>query len=119
MAPKTEAPAPAKGPNVLLRKSLETQLAKCNKKALFHTNQANAYTAAAEAAARAAAWAAAAEAAARAAAWAAVAAAEAAARAAAEAAAWAAAWAAVAAAEAAWAKFDLLTIIKSVVEEGK
>jgi hypothetical protein len=48
MAPKTEATAPAKGPNLLLRKSLETQLAKCNKKALFHTNQANAYTAAAE-----------------------------------------------------------------------
>jgi hypothetical protein len=48
MAPKTESPASAKGPNVLLRKSLETQLAKCNKKALFHNNQANAYTAAAE-----------------------------------------------------------------------
>ena len=48
MAPKTKSPASAKGPNVLLRKSLETQLAKCNKKAVFHTNQANAYTAAAE-----------------------------------------------------------------------
>ncbi len=48
MAPKTESPAPAKGPNVLLRKSLETQLAKCSKKAAFHTNKSNEYTAAAE-----------------------------------------------------------------------
>ena len=48
MGPKQVTPAPAKGPNVLLRKSLETQLAKCNRKALFHTNQANVYTTAAE-----------------------------------------------------------------------
>ena len=49
MAKTEPAPlAPVKGPNVLLRRSLETQLAKCNKKAAYHTNQANAYTAAAE-----------------------------------------------------------------------
>ena len=42
------APATAKGPNVLFRKSLETQLAKLHKKAAFHATKANEYTTAAE-----------------------------------------------------------------------
>jgi len=48
MGPKQPTPAPAKGPNVLFRKSLETQLTKLNRKAAFHTNKANKYTTAAE-----------------------------------------------------------------------
>jgi hypothetical protein len=44
----TEPTAPTKGPNVLFRKSLETQLTKLNEKAAFHTNKANEYTTAAE-----------------------------------------------------------------------
>jgi hypothetical protein len=48
MGPKQVTPAPAKGPNVLFRKSLETQLTKLNRKAAFHTNKANEYTTAAE-----------------------------------------------------------------------
>ena len=39
---------PTKGPNILFRKSLETQITKLNLKAAFHTNKANEYTAATE-----------------------------------------------------------------------
>ena len=38
----------AKGPNILFRKSLETQATKLEKKAAFHTNKANEFTIAAE-----------------------------------------------------------------------
>jgi len=45
--PKHETAA-AKGPNILFRKSLETQVTKLEKKAAFHTNKANEFTVAAE-----------------------------------------------------------------------
>ena len=43
-----KAAAPAKGPNVLFRKSLETQLGKLRRKASFHTVKASEYQSAAE-----------------------------------------------------------------------
>ena len=43
-----KAAAPAKGPNVLFRKSLETQLAKLMKKVDFHRAKASEYQSAAE-----------------------------------------------------------------------
>ena len=45
--PKHETTA-AKGPNILFRKSLETQVTKLEKKAVFHTNKANEFAVAAE-----------------------------------------------------------------------
>jgi len=38
----------AKGPNIIFRKSLETQVTKLEKKAAFHTNKANEFAVAAE-----------------------------------------------------------------------